>query len=118
MDAASHIPLNPRDYVILFALAEQDRHGYGIVKEVERESGGGVRIDPANLYRSIKRMMGLGLVEEADARPFKQKGHERRRYFAITPLGREVVELEAARLARLTAVARARHLIPEVESPV
>ena len=115
MDTASAIPLNPRDYLILFSLVGEDRHGYGMVKEVERESRGQVRIDPANLYRVIKRMISSGLVEEAEARPVKEAGDERRRYYRITSLGREVVKAEASRLAELTASARARHLIPDAE---
>ena len=116
MDAESLIPLNPREYLVLFALATDDRHGYGIVKDVERQSSGRVRIDPANLYRAIKRMIATGLVEEAEARPTDEVGEQRRRYYKITPLGREVVRLEATRLAELTAAARSRRLIPEAES--
>ena len=111
----STIPLNPRDYLILFSLVGEDRHGYGIVKEVERESRAQVRVDPANLYRAIKRMSSTGLVEEAESRPAKEAGDERRRYYRITSLGRDVVKAKAAKLAELTAFARARHLIPDAE---
>ena len=117
MDAASMIPLNPRDYLVLFSLVGEERHGYGIVKEMERESKGRVRIDPANLYRTIKRMISEGLVEEADARQTPEAAHQRRRYYRVTTFGREVVALEAGRLAELTAAARSRQLIPETESP-
>jgi DNA-binding PadR family transcriptional regulator len=111
-DAASLIPLNPRDYLILFALVENDRHGYGIVKHVETGSLGGVRLDPANLYRALKRMIGDGLVEETEGPGDGDPAAERRKYYRITPLGREVVQLEARRLAELTAAARALDLIP------
>jgi DNA-binding PadR family transcriptional regulator len=111
-DAASLIPLNPRDYLILFSLVEEDRHGYGVVRAVESGSRGGVRIDPANLYRSLKRMMRDGLVEETPPPESAESETERRKYYRITPLGREVVELEARRLAELTAAARALQLIP------
>jgi DNA-binding PadR family transcriptional regulator len=114
-DAASLIPPNPRDYLILFALVEERRHGYGIVKHVETGSRGGVRLDPANLYRSLKRMMGEGLVEETASPQGGDAGADRRKYYRITPLGREVVELEARRLAELTAAARALELIPGEE---
>lgn len=113
MAASDLIPLNPRDYLILFSLEGGDRHGYGIVKDVEHDSGGHVRIDPANLYRSIKRMISTGLVEDVGDRASADAGDERRRYYRITSLGREVVSLEAARLADLTAAARARRLLPE-----
>jgi DNA-binding PadR family transcriptional regulator len=113
MDASHHIPMNPRDYLILFSLVDDERHGYGIVKHVEGTSGGQVRIDPANLYRSIKRMTASGLVEEAGERQAVDAADERRRYYRITPLGLEAVRLEAARLAALTTAAAARHLLPE-----
>lgn len=116
MEAIDLIPLNPRDYLILFALVDHERHGYGIVKEVELGSRGQVRIDPANLYRALKRMIGTGLVEEADRRAAGDSADERRRYYRITRLGRAAVKLEAARLAELTAAARARDLLPEQEA--
>lgn len=111
-DPASMVPLNPRDYLILFSLVEEDRHGYGIVKHVETDSRGGVRLDPANLYRSLKRMTGDGLVEETEAPEADDATADRRKYYRITPLGRSVVELEARRLAELTAAARALELLP------
>ena len=110
-DAQSLIPLNPRDYLILFSLVREERHGYGIVKDVETGSRGGVRLDPANLYRTLKRMLGSGLVEETDGP--SEEPTERRKYYRLTPLGRRVVELEAARLAALANAARALSLIPE-----
>ena len=109
-DPADRIPLNPRDYLILFALVDGPRHGYGILKDVER---GGVRIDPANLYRSIKRLTAEGLIEPAEAPADAGDDDRRRRYCAVTAFGREVVKLEAARLAALTTAARARRLVPE-----
>jgi len=84
---------------------------------VETGSRGGVRIDPANLYRSLKRMIGSGLVEDTDGPAQEPAGGERRKYYRLTPLGRRVVELEAARLAALTRAARALALIPEQEQP-
>jgi DNA-binding PadR family transcriptional regulator len=114
-DAASLIPLNPRDYLILFSLVEEDRHGYGIVKDVDAGSRGGVRLDPANLYRTLKRMIATGLVEETDPPDTAEAGAERRKYYRMTPLGRKVVELEALRLADLTEAARALELIPRRE---
>ena len=115
MDAEALLPLHPKDYLILFSLSSGERHGYGIVKEVEAESRGDVRLDPANLYRSIRRLIRDGLVAEADRRPARGSGNERRRYYAITDFGREVVVAEASRLARLADAARARKLIPGEE---
>ena len=109
------IPLNPRDYLVLLSLTDVERHGYGIVKEVEEQSGGDVRMDPSNLYRSLKRLIQKGLVAESEIRP-NEDSDERRRFYSLTPLGREVVEAEASRLSRLTEVARDRHLIPDSQS--
>ena len=106
------IPLNPRDYLVLFSLTDGERHGYGIVKEVEGQSAGDVRMDPSNLYRSLKRLIQKGLVEESEIRG-DQDSLERRRFYSLTLLGRKVVEAEASRLSRLTEAARDRRLISD-----
>ena len=116
MKPESQIPLNPRDYLILFALVSEERHGYGIVKQVEADSHGQVSLDPANLYRAVKRLIRDGMLAEGDKRPAPDAGDQRRRYYAITAFGREVVALEAARLATLADAARAESLIPGPES--
>ena len=116
MNPETLIPLNPRDYLILFSLASGERHGYGIVKQVESDSGGQVSLDPANLYRAIKRLIRTGVIAEADRRPTPESGGQQRRYYAITEFGREVVALEAQRLATLADAARAENLIPGPES--
>ena len=108
-----HLPLQPRDFLILLALAGGEVHGYGILKEVEEETGGGVRLDPANLYRALKRMMKEGLVSESSKVPASDLGDERRRYYGLTQLGARLVEAEAERLRHLADVAVARQLIPE-----
>ena len=110
------IPLNPRDYLILFSVASGERYGYGIVKQVEADSGGQVNFDPANLYRAIKRLIRTGLIAETERRPTAESGGQQRRYYAITEFGREVVALEAQRLATLADAARAEKLIPGPES--
>ncbi len=109
--AHDFIPLNPRDYLVLFSLTAEERHGYGIVKEVENHSAGSVRMDPSNLYRSLKRLINNGLVEESEPRS-DDNSDERRRFYSLTSLGRDVVSAEAERLSRLTEAARARDLIP------
>jgi DNA-binding PadR family transcriptional regulator len=109
-DATSYLPLNPRDYLVLFSLTAGERHGYGIVKEVEDQSDGAVRMDPSNLYRTLKRLIHQGLVQESDLRA-GEADKERRRYYSITALGRDVVRAEAARLSKLTEAAAQRRLI-------
>jgi len=97
----------------LLALANGEAHGYGILKEVEEETGGGVYLDPANLYRALRRMMNDGLVHESEKRPAADLGDERRRYYELTELGTLVLQAEAERLRALAEVAVARNLIPQ-----
>jgi DNA-binding PadR family transcriptional regulator len=96
MDVHHHLPLAPRDLLILAVLAEAPLHGYGLIKAVEERSRSGVLLDPANLYRVLRRMSGLGWIEEAEKR-----ADGRRRTYAITAGGRDVLRAELARLERL-----------------
>jgi len=97
--------LKPADFHILLALAQKPCHGYGIMKEVERESNGEARLEIGSLYRLLARMLDSGLIEEAD-------GDERRRYYRISRMGRRVLKAEAERLASLVEIFRARKLLP------
>ena len=101
--------LKPSDFHVLLALADGPLHGYGIMKEVERESGGEVRLEIGSLYRLLGRLLDDGLLEEAD-------GDERRRYYRISRLGRRVLRAEAERLAGLVDLVRARKLLPEADA--
>ncbi len=112
-DVLDRLPLKPRDYLILFALVPGEAHGYGILKEVEEETGGGVRLDPANLYRALKRLMRDGIVNESARRSAPDLGDERRRYYSLTDVGARLIAAEAARLRKLTDAAVARNLIPQ-----
>jgi DNA-binding PadR family transcriptional regulator len=110
-DPTPSAPLHPRDYLILLALTEGPRHGYRVLKEIEDITKGEVRFDPANLYRSLKKLMRHGLVEEVD-QPDPRADDGRRRYFALTDTGHHAVRAEAARMAHLARVARDRNLLP------
>ncbi len=110
-DVSGFLPMTPRDYLVLFALLDGPRHGYGVVKEIEENSAGTVTMDPSNLYRSLKRLMRVDLVEEAGGVGSAPHSDEKRRLYGITPLGARVVVAEAERLAQLTAVARERRVI-------
>lgn len=110
-DPEELLPLTPSVFHILLALADAERHGYGIIKEVEARTDGRVRLGPGTLYGSIKRMLDEGLIEESDERPDPALDDERRRYYRLTDFGRGVAAAEAGRLARLVAVARAKHLL-------
>jgi DNA-binding PadR family transcriptional regulator len=112
--AWDHLPLPPRDYLVLFALTGGPRHGYRLVMEVEAQSEGAVQLDPSNLYRLLRGLMGRGLVEDRGRKPTPEDPAARRRYFALSAGGQRVVAAEARRLARLTDAARSARLIPEV----
>src|SRR6478609_2933044 len=88
------LPLTPAIAHILLALADEDRHGYAIMQEVERITGGAVRMGPGTLYGTLKRMLASGLVEETEARPDPTLDDERRRYYRATELGRAVLTAE------------------------
>ena len=97
-------PLKPLEVHVLLALAEGDRHGYGIVKEIEARSEGRIRLEPGNLYRHIRRLVDAGWVAPAARKNVgDDDSPRRRRYYRITPLGRRVLAAEAARMRRLAA---------------
>ena len=110
-DPRSLLPLTPAVLHILLALADEERHGYGIMKEVEGRTGGEVRLGPGTLYGSIKRMLANGLIEESDERPDPGWDDQRRRYYRITDFGRRVAGAEAERLQGLIDAARAKKLL-------
>ncbi|HEV1284310.1 MAG TPA: PadR family transcriptional regulator [Bryobacteraceae bacterium] len=89
---------------ILMAVADEDRHGYGIIQDVLTSTGGKLKLSAGTLYRSIQRMLEQGLLVETRDRP--EDDDERRRYYRITPLGREVAKAEAQRLQQLVRLAR------------
>jgi len=103
--------LSPAVFHILAALATAERHGYGIMREVEADTGGALKLGPGTLYGCLKRMLDAGLVEACDERPDPRLDDERRRYYRATDLGLGVVRAEAARLASAVAVARSRNLL-------
>jgi DNA-binding PadR family transcriptional regulator len=105
MTNQDHLPLAPRDLLILAVLAEGPHHGYGIIKAVEARSESGVLLDPANLYRVLRRMRRLGWIEETaggvDAPDTGPDSTPRRRTYALAPQGRALLSAELARLERL-----------------
>lgn len=103
----SLLPLQPAVFHILMALADEDRHGYGIIQEVKTRTNGEVRLGPGTLYRSIQRMLDDDLIVEVHERPAPELDDERRRYYRITRFGRTVAREEANRLTELVRLARA-----------
>ena len=96
---------------ILLALADKERHGYEIMREVDERSEGKVRVGPGTLYGSIKRMLSDGLIEELEERPDPELDDERRRYYRLSDLGRRIAIAEAQRLERLVKSARSKKLL-------
>jgi DNA-binding PadR family transcriptional regulator len=102
------LPLTPAVFHILLALADQDRHGYAIILDIAERTGGAMRLGTGTLYTAISRLLEGGLIEEPDERPDADEDDERRRYYRLTPFGREVANAEARRLAALIKMARSR----------
>jgi len=113
MEPDALLPLKPVDFLVLLVLADGERHGYGIVQDIEAESGGSVRLLPGNLYTVLGRLMRDGMIRESERRPAREMDDERRRYYALTPFGRRVLGAEALRLKALVRAAEARNLIRE-----
>ncbi len=102
--------MTPLTYEILLALADEPRHGYGIIKEIEARGGEDDAPSTGAMYLALQRMHGEGLIEE-DAGPRAEQEDGRRRYYRITTYGLERVEAESRRLARLVATARSKRLL-------
>lgn len=105
--AAALLPLPPATFHILLAVADDDRHGYAIIQEVEARTDGAVKLSAGTLYRSVQRMLEQDLIAETSERPAPELDDERRRYYRITPFGRTVARAEAERLSQLIKLARA-----------
>lgn len=99
---------------VLLALAGDDLHGYAILKEVELRTAGEVKLSTGTLYGIIKRLLNDGLIIERRERP-TANDDERRRYYRLTPKGREVAAAEAERLEKVVALARARRLLKKAQ---
>ena len=111
---ATNLPLKPDVFLILMILIDGDAHGYGIIKEAEKRTGGQVRLQAGALYRRLKWMLDEGLIDDLDHRPVDDSGDQRRRYYRITALGRRAAEAEATRMAELVEAARARDLVKDL----
>lgn len=110
-DPQELLPLTPAVFNILLALADGEKHGYGIMLEVEANTKGQVLMGPGTLYGSIKRMLQAGLIEESDERVDPETDDPRRRsYYRLTGLGRRALRMEAERLASQIKIARAKNI--------
>jgi DNA-binding PadR family transcriptional regulator len=107
---ADLLPLTAPSFHVLVALADGEKHGYAILKEVKRRSGGRVTLTAGTLYGVIRRLLADGLIVESDERPDPALDDERRRYYRLTAFGRDVATAETERLAAMVDMARAKRL--------
>jgi DNA-binding PadR family transcriptional regulator len=105
------LPLTPAVFHILLALADGERHGYGIMQDIAQRTNGTMRMGPGTLYGSIKRMLADGLIEAVGERPDPALDDERRRYYRLTDFGQRVAQFEALRLQQLVRLAHAKKLL-------
>lgn len=104
-------PLPSAAFQILLSLADDELHGYGIMRQVEEQTNGRMRLGPGTLYSSIEALIEEGLIEEVDRRSESNAGSERRRFYRLTSSGRKLARREAERLADLLRVARAKKIL-------
>jgi len=109
-------PLTAAMFHVLLALAGDDLHGYAILKEVELRTGGKVRLSTGTLYGIIKRLLNDGLIVELRPRPADSADDERRRYYRLTPPGRQVAAAEAERMDEVLSIARSRNLLKKART--
>ncbi|MDX1436091.1 MAG: PadR family transcriptional regulator [Anaerolineales bacterium] len=115
-DPGELLPLTPAVFHILLSLVDEERHGYGVMKEVEARTEGQVHLKPGTLYQAIKRLLDGGLIEETGVRVDPALTDERRRYYRLTGFGQAVVSAEAERLARLVDQAAAKQVLQRGEA--
>ena len=111
-DPETLLPLTPAMFHVLVALADGEKHGYAILKEVNRRREGKAALSAGTLYGVIQRLVAEGAIAESGERPDPALDDERRRYYRLTPFGREVALAEADRMAGMLALVRAKKLLP------
>ena len=110
-DPGGQLPLSAGEFEVLIALADGEKHGYAILKEVARRTGRKVRLGPATLYTIVRRFLADGLLAESAERPDPALDDERRRYYRLTEFGRQVAAAEAQRMETALSMARAKNLV-------
>ena len=110
--AADYLPMSEAMFHVLVALADGDKHGYSIMKDVAERTDDAVLLSTGTLYGIVKRLLADGLIAEVRRRSLAETGLRKRRAYTLTPFGREVAKAEAARLSKLVTAARAASLIP------
>lgn len=107
------LPLSPLDFSVLLVLAEGPSYGYGVVKALEAESAGSIRLAPGNLYQVLDRLLAREWIRELEKRELDSEADGRRRYYAITGAGRAAVRAEAGRIRAMMPTLARLNLLPE-----
>jgi len=113
--AEALLPLSAPMFQVLIALADGEKHGYAVIKEIKRRTEGEITLSAGTLYAIIRKFEGEGVVEECDQRPDPALDDERRRYYRLTTFGREVAKAEASRMESALRMAQAKNLIPKLK---
>jgi DNA-binding PadR family transcriptional regulator len=114
--SSSNQALTPAVFHILLALADGEKHGYAIMKEVESQTGGRIKMGPGTLYGSIKRMLSAGLIQETDDRPDPELDNERRRYYRLTGVGEKALRTESTRMEQAVKAAKLKKVLPSISN--
>jgi len=109
------LDLTPAMFQVLLALGDGEKHGYAILKEVEEQTNGHVRLSTGTLYAMIKRLLSEGVIVECRNRPPAQEDDQRRRYYKLTSFGRQMAMAEVERMERTIATAREKHLLKRLK---
>lgn len=112
-DPRRYLPLTQAVFHVLLALAGGERHGYAIIQDAAAATAGSVTLRTGTLYTILKRLVEEDFIVESDHRPAAKDDDERRRYYALTPLGRGVLQAEAQRLEQMVKLARSRQMLPK-----
>ena len=110
-DPRSFLPLTPFAFQVLLAISDAPRHGYGIIQEIDERTGGLIKMRTGTLYTLVQRLLDEKLIAESDDRGHPDQDDERRRYYAVTLLGRAVMQAEARRLEAVVGEARRKHVL-------
>lgn len=113
-DPAQFLPLTPAVFHILLVLADEDRHGYDIMRAIANATDGKIQMGPGTLYGTIKRLLQAGLIVETDERPDPALDDSRRRYYRLTEIGQQVLAAEVERLTSLVQIAQRKNLFNDV----
>jgi len=111
VDPRSFLPLTPLAFQVLLALADSERHGYGIIREVDTRTDGLIKLRTGTLYTLLQRLLDEKLIEASETRPDPDEDDDRRKYYALTGLGRGVLGAEARRLESLITEARRKRVL-------